>query len=58
MVFVCVCVYVFACFMCDVLCDVFMINGVRLSGFVLYCCVFARVGFNVCVLGLICCGVV
>ena len=38
-----VCVYVFACFMCDGLCDVFMINGVLLSGFVLCCCVFACV---------------
>ena len=35
--------------MCDVLCDACMRNGVLLSGFVLYCCVFARVGFNVCV---------
>ena len=41
--------YVFACFMCDVLCDACMRNGVLLSGFVLYCCVFARVGFNACV---------
>ena len=31
-------------------CDAFMMNGARLSGFVLCCCVFARVGFNVCVL--------
>ena len=37
------------------LCDVFMINGVLLSGFVLCYCVVARVGFNVCVLCLMCC---
>ena len=59
-------VYVFACFVCDVLrdvvwlvfcnvfvcvgglstslCDEFMMNGVMVSGFVLRCCVFARVG--------------
>ena len=56
---VCLCVfYVFACFRCDVLCDVFMINGVLLSRFVLCCCVFARVGFNGCVLCLMDCGVV
>ena len=43
-----------ACFVCvGVLyicsCDVLMINGVLLSGFVLCRKVFARVGFNVCV---------
>ena len=62
----------FACFVCDVLCDavwfvvcsvlvcvgalfismcdVVMMNGRMLSGVVLCCCVFARVGFTVCVL--------
>ena len=33
----------------------FMIHGVLLSGFVLCCCAFARVGFYVCVLCLMYC---
>ena len=43
----------FACVVCVCVlfiysCDVFMMNGVLLSGFVLCCRVFARVGFDVC----------
>ena len=53
-------VFVVACFVCVgalfmYLCDVLMINDVLSSGFVLCCCAFARVGFNVCSLCLMFC---